>query len=163
MQCLDQCSRTNFDMAGLRVELDLQSSSLHAAQSELSYNNAYHSFTLAGLQERLSRVEASLATSRTACVDAHEALCISRSKTHAVQMQLLRANHSRDIAHQSVRELRSRLQKASTWSLTKHGTYTPETRAIARSLCSSGCAQERVGPVLALIGKVMGIRISRAL
>ena len=49
--------------------------------------------------------------------------------------------------------------KPHTFKLKCKGTYTAQARALARSLVRSGCAQEKVGTVLQLMGHLVGVSV----
>ncbi|RDX45192.1 hypothetical protein OH76DRAFT_1486504 [Lentinus brumalis] len=59
--------------------------------------------------------------------------------------------------------LEQRLLKAKSQPLTvrlrKKGVYTAQARMLARMLVRTGCAQDRVGDILRLIGQALGVRV----
>ncbi len=54
-------------------------------------------------------------------------------------------------------------EKASAQPVTMHlqekGVYTAQARMLARTLVRFGCAQERVGDVLLLFGRMFGVSL----
>ncbi|KDQ57065.1 hypothetical protein JAAARDRAFT_131143 [Jaapia argillacea MUCL 33604] len=56
---------------------------------------------------------------------------------------------------------RAALKESLKFKLRDKGAYASETRALVRALVNSGCSQRKVGKVLKLVGKAMGMSIDR--
>lgn len=65
-------------------------------------------------------------------------------------------------SHDSFRHLLNRKQRLpckSQLRMKSKGTYTPESRALMRTLVASGCSQKHVGTVIKSVGSLLGIEI----
>lgn len=77
-----------------------------------------------------------------------------QAKVRAMQMQVIRTKH------QGARQVdRARARIPQTYKMKQHGAYTVGIRMAARALTRAGCSQEAVGPMVRLIGNIVGVKI----
>ncbi|KAJ7652776.1 hypothetical protein DFH06DRAFT_1093802 [Mycena polygramma] len=76
----------------------------------------------------------------------------------------LRATEMREKrAKVSLKKVRKELRTKSKWSGTNRRAYTQQYRTLALAFTRAGCAQARLGPLLARVGKVFGVQIKRSM
>ncbi|KAJ7827310.1 hypothetical protein B0H13DRAFT_2373916 [Mycena leptocephala] len=76
----------------------------------------------------------------------------------------LRATEMREKrAKTPVQKLRKDLKQRAKWSGMNRRTYTSQYRSLALAFTRAGCAQARLGPLLVRVGKIVGVKIKRAM
>lgn len=80
-----------------------------------------------------------------------------RHKVKALQKQVIRAKHLGD---HTVLNAQAKVRRQSyTYKMKHHGAYTVGVRMLARAFTKSGCSQGLVGPMIRLVGSVIGVNI----
>ncbi|KAJ7508798.1 hypothetical protein B0H11DRAFT_1703638 [Mycena galericulata] len=64
-------------------------------------------------------------------------------------------------AKESLKSTRASLKTISTWCPTKKGMYSRQCRNLALAFTKAGCAQSKIGHLMALTGKTFGIHVRR--
>lgn len=130
---------------------------------------------LASMKQEIQSLQIAAKKMERASVQAHESYKITvenlsrkNSKTQEILAFLrktnrtlkARADRAPDVLARAVQKARLRPRTAK---LTKLGVYTPEARALARFVAKSGCAREKVGPLIRDIANFFGITVKNAM
>ncbi|KAJ6503911.1 hypothetical protein C8R45DRAFT_1185995 [Mycena sanguinolenta] len=66
-------------------------------------------------------------------------------------------------AKTALQKVRAELRAKSRWSGMNRRTYNSHYRSLALAFTRAGCAQARLGPLLVRVGKILGVKITRAM
>lgn len=80
-----------------------------------------------------------------------------RRKVKALQIQVIRTKHLGDHKVLSTQEKMRR--QSHTYKMMHSGSYTVGVRMLARAFTKSGCSQGLVGPMIRLVGSVIGVKM----
>jgi chromosome segregation ATPase len=116
---------------------------------------------LANATNEIKKLSSDLDFEKYKMMESHKEMSKLRIKVKRLQVRILRADNSRKLAKDRSRRLLKASKKAASWLVTSRRTYTPEARTLARLLSKAGCSQERVGPIMAAVGKALGVKVSR--
>lgn len=88
-----------------------------------------------------------------------------RSEVYQKTVHALTQRNARTMAllDKSRALVKSRSRQPTMFRLMHQGTYTPESRALARIMVKGGCSQAKVGPLIQKVAAVLGVKIDRTM